>query len=174
MLRTLPLSLALTLLPFSAVAQETSSPTPSPTDSVTSGFAIHEVVVTGTQTPRLLKKLPIPTQVISRKDLERVQPRSAADALQMTLPGVQISMHGGQQQVVIQGMTGDYILFLVDGEKITSEGNGSVDLNRIDVSTIERIEIIRGAASALYGSSAIGGVINFITKQGARPLEASA
>ncbi len=71
MLRTLPLSLALTLLPFSAVAQETSSPTPSPTDSVTSGFAIHEVVVTGTQTPRLLKKLPIPTQVISRKDLER-------------------------------------------------------------------------------------------------------
>lgn len=174
MLRTLPLSLALTLLPFSAVAQETSSPTPSPTDSVTSGFAIHEVVVTGTQTPRLLKKLPIPTQVISRKDLERVQPRSAADALQMTLPGVQISMHGGQQQVVIQGMTGDYILFLVDGEKITSEGNGSVDLNRIDISTIERIEIIRGAASALYGSSAIGGVINFITKQGTRPLEASA
>ena len=50
MLRTLPLSLALTLLPFSLLAQETSSPTSGPTDSVTNGFAIHEVVVTGTQT----------------------------------------------------------------------------------------------------------------------------
>lgn len=174
MLRIVPLSLALSFTTLSLHAQKASSPAESPTDSVSNGFAIHEVVVTGTQTPRLLKKLPIPTQIISRKDLDRVQPRSAADALQMTLPGVQISMHGGQQQVVIQGMAGDYVLFLVDGEKITSEGNGSVDLNRIDISTIERIEIIRGAASALYGSSAIGGVINFITKQGSRPLEASA
>lgn len=143
-------------------------------DSVAHNYALSEVVVTGTQTPRLLKKLPIMTQVVTSKDLERVQARSASDALQMTIPGVNISVHGAQTRVSIQGMSGDYILFLVDGEKITSEGNGVVDLNRIDMSTIERIEIIRGAASALYGSNAIGGVVNFITKRASQRLQASA
>lgn len=146
---------------------------PLPADSLQQGGAIDPVVVTGTHTPRLLKKLPIPTQVITPAQLERIQPRSAADALQMTLPGVQLSMHGGQQQITIQGMSGDYLLFLVNGEKLTSEGNGSVDLSRIDITTVERIEIIRGASSALYGSSAIGAVVNFITKQATRPVQAS-
>lgn len=158
----------LALLPSVCWAQSRPS-----ADSLQQGRAMDAVVVTGTHTPRLLKKLPIPTQVISHEQLERVQPRSAADALQMTLPGVQLSMHGGQQRVTIQGMDGDYLLFLINGEKITNEGNGAVDLDRIDISTIERIEIIRGSASALYGSSSIGAVVNFITKQATRPYQGS-
>lgn len=162
------------LLPlFGLLAPEAWGQTPAPSDSLQQGQRMEAVVVTGTHTPRLLKKLPIPTQVITHEQLDRVQPRSAADALQMTLPGVQLSMHGGQQRVTIQGMDGDYLLFLVNGEKITSEGNGVVDLTRIDVTTIERIEIIRGSASALYGSSAIGAVVNFITKQATRPVQGS-
>ena len=153
-------------------AVQTASP--DPTDSVAHDHTLSAVVVTGTQTPRLLKKLPIMTQVITERDLQRINPRSAADALQMSIPGVNVTMHGAQYRVTIQGMSGDYILFLVDGEKISSEGNGVVDLNRIDMSTIERIEVIRGSASALYGSNAIGGVVNFITRQGLRPLQASA
>ena len=133
--------------------------------------SLSDVVITGTQTPRSLKNLPIMTQIITARDLQRINPRSAADALQMSIPGVNVTMHGAQYRVSIQGMSGDYILFLVDGEKITSEGNGVVDLNRIDMSTIERIEVVRGSASALYGSSAIGGVVNFITKQGQKPLQ---
>ena len=159
------------LVPLSLGAQTAS---PDPADSVAHDYTLSGVVVTGTQTPRLLKKLPIMTQVITQRDLQRINPRSAADALQMSIPGVNVTMHGAQYRVTIQGMSGDYILFLVDGEKITSEGNGVVDLNRIDMSTIERIEVIRGSASALYGSNAIGGVVNFITRQGQRPLQANA
>ena len=159
------------LVPLSLGAQTAS---PGPADSVTHDYTLSGVVVTGTQTPRLLKKLPIMTQVITQRDLQRINPRSAADALQMSIPGVNVTMHGAQYRVTIQGMSGDYILFLVDGEKITSEGNGVVDLNRIDMSTIERIEVIRGSASALYGSTAIGGGVNFITRQGQRPLQANA
>ena len=159
------------LVPLSLGAQTAS---PGPADSVAHDYTLSGVVVTGTQTPRLLKKLPIMTQVITQRDLQRINPRSAADALQMSIPGVNVTMHGAQYRVTIQGMSGDYILFLVDGEKITSEGNGVVDLNRIDMSTIERIEVIRGSASALYGSNAIGGVVNFITRQGQRPLQANA
>ena len=159
------------LVPLSLGAQTAS---PGPADSVAHDYTLSGVVVTGTQTPRLLKKLPIMTQVITQRDLQRINPRSAADALQMSIPGVNVTMHGAQYRVTIQGMSGDYILFLVDGEKITSEGNGVVDLNRIDMSTIDRIEVIRGSASALYGSNAIGGVVNFITRQGQRPLQANA
>lgn len=140
-------------------------------DSIAHDRTLEDVVVTGTQTPRTLKKLPIITQVISRKDLERLNPRSATDALQMSMPGINVTTHGAQSRVTVQGFSGDHILFLVDGERLTSEGNGVVDLNRIDLSSIERIEVVRGAASALYGSNAIGGVINFITKRARAPHE---
>ncbi|WP_298524091.1 TonB-dependent receptor [uncultured Porphyromonas sp.] len=140
-------------------------------DSIAHDHTLEDVVVTGTQTPRTLKKLPIITQVISRKDLERLNPRSATDALQMSMPGINVTTHGAQSRVTVQGFSGDHILFLVDGERLTSEGNGVVDLNRIDLSSIERIEVVRGAASALYGSNAIGGVINFITKRARAPHE---
>ena len=133
-------------------------------DSLAHERTLEGVVVTGTQTPRSLKKLPIITQVISRKDLERLNPRSATDALQMSMPGINVTTHGAQSRVTVQGFSGDHILFLVDGERLTSEGNGVVDLSRIDLSSIERIEVVRGAASALYGSNAIGGVINFMPK----------
>jgi putative exported tonB-dependent receptor protein len=83
----------------------------------------------------------------------------------MSLPGINVSAHGAQYRVSVQGFSGDHVLFLVDGERLTSEGNGVVDLNRIDMASVERIEMISGAASALYGSSAIGGVINFITRR---------
>ena len=113
-------------------------------DSLAHERTLEGVVVTGTQTPRSLKKLPIITQVISRKDLERLNPRSATDALQMSMPGINVTTHGAQSRVTVQGFSGDHILFLVDGERLTSEGNGVVDLSRIDLSSIERIEVVRG------------------------------
>lgn len=155
-------------LGLSLLAVQTLRAQRASTDSIPRSVSMDEVVVTGTQTPRLLKRLPIITRVVSNKDLERLSPRSVIDALQMSVPGITITTHGAQYRVTLQGFSGDHILFLVDGERLTSEGNGVVDLNRIDLSSIERIEIISGAASALYGSNAIGGVVNFITKQASR------
>ncbi|WP_329903938.1 TonB-dependent receptor [Porphyromonas pogonae] len=149
-----------------------SSLTPDDT-TCSRSYKIDEVVVTGTQTPRALKNLPIITQVISHKDIERLHPRSVTDILQMSIPGTQVSMHGAQYRMSIQGLSADYILFLIDGERVSSEGNSIVDLNRLDVANIERVEIIRGAASAIYGSNAIGGVINFITRNVDKPLQIS-
>lgn len=137
------------------------------TDSV---LRLEECVVTGTMAPRTLKSAPIMTQLLTQRDIARLNPRSASDILQMAIPGVEVNQHGAQTRLRVQGMSGEHILFMLDGEPINSEGNGSVDLNRIDIASIERIEIVRGSASALYGSSAIGGVVNFITRQVRKPF----
>lgn len=142
----------------------------APTDSIQH---LDECVVTGTLAPRTLKSVPVMTQLITRQDIDRLNPRSINDILQMSIPGIQISMHGAQTRITVQGMLGDHVLFLLDGEPINSEGNGAVDLNRIDIASIERIEILRGSASALYGSNAIGGVINFISKNVHKKLSAT-
>lgn len=145
----------------------------NPTDSISQNENLDEVVVVATRTPRALKNIPTITQVIGKAEIKRVNPRSVVDLLLTAIPGVQISRHGVQQRMRIQGLNADYMLFMIDGERITNEGNGAVDLDRIDPATIERIEIVRGASSALYGSSAIGGVINIITKKTNKDLEGS-
>lgn len=131
---------------------------------------LSECVVTGTMAPRTLKSIPIMTQLLTSQDIARLNPRSATDILQMAIPGIEINQHGAQTRVKIQGMSAEHVLFMLDGEPINSEGNGSVDLNRIDIASVERIEIVRGSASALFGSSAMGGVINFITRNVRQPL----
>lgn len=135
---------------------------------------IDEVLVTATQTPRSIKNLPVITQVITQQDIARINPRSPLDILEMSLPGLQTSVHGGQVRLSVQGLSSEYMLILLDGERISSEGSGTIDLHRIDMALIERVEIIRGSASAIYGSNAIGGVINFITRRAKQPLELSA
>ncbi|MDY6148563.1 MAG: TonB-dependent receptor [Porphyromonas sp.] len=149
---------------FSATAHN------EPTDSTTNSV-LDEVVVVATRTPKALKEIPTITHVLSAAEIKRVNPRTVTDLLLATIPGIQISQHGSQQRMSIQGLSADYMLFLVDGERLTNEGNGTVDLERIDPNNIERIEIIRGAASALYGSNAIGGVINIITKKATKSVE---
>ena len=135
---------------------------------------LDQVVVTATRVPRPLKSVPTPIQVITPKEIEQIQPRSVFDMLEGIIPGIQRNQHGGQNRLIIQGFSADYYLFLVDGERIGTEGNGAIDLERIDPSSVERIEVVRGAASALYGSDAIGGVINIITRKATMPVEASA
>lgn len=70
------------------------------------------------------------------------------------------------------GFGGQSVLFLVDGERLAGETLDDVDFSRIDMNNVERIEIVRGASSALYGSNAIGGVVNIITKEAAKKLDA--
>jgi outer membrane receptor for ferrienterochelin and colicins len=129
------------------------------------------IVVTGTRTPKMLKDVPVPTRLITARDIQSMDVQNVKDVLETELPGLEFTSHGGTMNINMQGLGGKYILFLVDGERIAGETRDNVDYNRLDVSNIERIEIVKGVASALYGSSAIGGVVNIITKNASNPWQ---
>ncbi|OOE34783.1 TonB-dependent receptor domain-containing protein [Salinivibrio kushneri] len=104
--------------------------------------------------------------ILTRQDIARLQARSLVDVLR-TVPSIEIAQSGGRGQlasIFMRGTESDHSLVLIDGVRMASSITGSVDFNQIPVNSIERIEIIRGARATLYGSSAIGGVINIITK----------
>ena len=123
------------------------------------------IVVTGTRTPKLLKDAPIITRVITAGDLKKVDATNIGQLLQVELPGIEFSYSMDQQvQLNMQGFGGNAVLFLVDGERLAGETLNNVDYNRLNLDNVERVEIVKGAASTLYGSNAIGGVINIITK----------
>ncbi len=154
--------LASILMPL-ASAQVDHTPRNFPETSPT---RLQPVVVTGTRTERLLDDVPVRTQVIDSATIERQQARDLADALRL-LPGVYLrTIHGKQgQEVWMQGLDSDRILVLIDGIPAIASTGSTVDLTQIMVADVERIEIVRGATSALYGSSAMGGIINVITRR---------
>lgn len=134
---------------------------------------MDELVVTGTRSIRPLKETPVLTRVINRKAIEQINPANFETLLQYQLPGLQISYNGmsGLPQIKYQGMGGNYLLFLIDGEPVSGEGaDANVDFSRFNVDEIERIEVVKGAQSTMYGSNALGGVINIITKKADRPF----
>lgn len=131
---------------------------------------LNEVTVTGTRTPKLLKDAPVVTRVISTDEIRRVNATTVKDLLEVELPGLEFTRQmDGQTAINMQGMGGKYLLFLIDGERMAGETLNNVDYNRLNADNIERIEIVKGAASALYGSSAIGGVVNIITRDASKP-----
>jgi len=142
-------------------------------------FDLGEIVITGTKTERIMEDLPVQMRVITREQIEKSGVQKAADLLR-NLAGVHIS--GGapgavssRSTVLLRGLPSQYSLILVDGDRYKSEHmhTGS-NINLIPVDMIERIEIVEGPASSLYGSDAIGGVINIITRKGASELSSSA
>ncbi|WP_373817352.1 TonB-dependent outer-membrane receptor HmuR [Porphyromonas loveana] len=146
-----------------------------PSDTIISErIDLDDVVVTGSRTTRLLKDVPVPTKVFKAKDIKAIAPSSFADILQYILPGVEFTKHGSRDQFNAQGFDESSMLFLVDGELITTGSTSGIDFERINPDDIERIEVLRGASSALYGSNAIGGVINIITRSAKSPLHVSA
>lgn len=138
--------------------------------------ALNELVVTGSRYERQLKDVPVITRVISREEIETVNPVDFTTLLEYTLPGIQFYYNTMSQvpEITYQGMDAKAVLFLLDGERISGEsGDSNIDYSRFNVNDIERIEVVRGAASTLYDSRAIGGVINIITKKSVRPFTAS-
>ena len=139
-------------------------------DSISAQFNLDEVVVTGTRTPKFLKDVPIQTRVINAKVLAKLDATNVQDLLQQELPGVEFSYAMNQQtHLNFSGFGGQGVLFLVDGERLAGETMDDVDFTRLNMDNVERIEIVKGAASALYGSQAAGGVINIITKRSQQP-----
>lgn len=143
-----------------AKAQTTAEPVDTLPD-----HEMETVVVTGTRTPKLLKNTPVLTQVITRKDIEKADATNLRDLLQQTLPGVEFSYAMNQMvHMNFSGFGGQSMLVLVDGERLAGETMDDVDFTRLDMQNVDHIEIVKSAASALYGSNAAGGVINIITK----------
>lgn len=134
------------------------------------GNPLDEVVVTGTRTEKRLRDTPVLTKVVTEKDIAQLGNVTAMDAIQDIIPGITFSPDAHGANMKIQGLDNDYVLVLLDGERLVGETRGNVNLDRIEASDIQRIEIVNGSSSVLYGSNAIGGVINIITK---KPMKSS-
>lgn len=127
--------------------------------------SLQEVVVTGTGTQHLLKNAPVQTEVITSKMLRNYGGQSLQDILAGLTASFAFSDDDMGSQMQLNGLGNDYILVLIDGKRIHGDVGGQNDLSLIDPQNIEKIEIVKGASSALYGSDAIAGVINVITKK---------
>ncbi len=137
-----------------------------PTEEVVEAIDETEhMVVTGTRLPTLLSHSPVKVDVIDEEAITRLSKGTLRQVLEV-MPGVVVrrSQKDGYN-VQLHGFNGDHVLVLVNGQPIVSPTGSSVDLDQISVANIRQIEIVRGAASVLYGSSAMGGVINIITAQ---------
>ncbi len=129
-------------------------------------------MVTGARTQQRLKDTVHSVEVITRSQLEKTSAATLSDILQ-THSGIQLSFdQGGGVGVRLQGLDAKYVLILIDGERVSGRVRGVIDLQRFPLERIERVEIVKGPSSALYGSDAIGGVINIITRRSQKPIEA--
>ncbi len=136
--------------------------------------ASRVIVVTPTRTERDLMESPSSISVVSEEELKRSEAASIADVLQ-DVPGVEVfdQSVAGSKRVLIRGESGSRVLVLIDGQKISEQKSMDGAALLIDTNRIDRIEVIKGPASVLYGSEAIGGVVNIITKKGGdRPIQA--
>lgn len=153
------------LLPFAALAD----------NSVT----LEDSIVTASQTSHSQLSVPASASVITRAELEKMPVYDLADAVKR-LPGVHIntSLAYGRKEIKIRGMDSDYTLLLVNGRRInsrdalTSNYANDFDLSSIPMAAVERIEVIRGPMSSLYGADALGGVVNVILRQPTNKTEA--
>ncbi|WP_033792979.1 TonB-dependent vitamin B12 receptor BtuB [Pantoea septica] len=123
-------------------------------------------VVTANRFAQPASSVLAPTTVVTRAEIDRWQAKSLTDVMRR-LPGVDVAQNGGLGQtssLFIRGTNSSHVLILIDGIRLNQAGiSGSSDLSQIPLSLVQRIEYIRGARSAVYGSDAIGGVVNIIT-----------
>ena len=127
---------------------------------------LEEVVITATRSEISLEDSPIPTEVIGKKEIEQLNLITMQDLLQAK--GIQVApMKSGGFQ--LRGLSSEYVLVMIDGVPIAGRESGALDLSNINLGNVERVEIVKGSMSSLWGNHAIGGVINIITKKGGKP-----
>ncbi len=135
---------------------------------------LEQIVVSATKTEHTLGDVPLEVEVVTREEMEQRQIQTVQDAMKY-VSGVKVnktsSSWGNKGNIEIQGMADDYTLVLVDGQRYLGGHGGGIDIQSISTAMVERIEIIKGPASSLYGSDAMGGVVNIITKKaGKKPF----
>lgn len=170
------------LLALAIASVPTSSAAPDGTDLVAEDLAkygearddpgaVDTIVVTGSRRAETQADAVVAPEVMTRREIELSGGENLAELLEEH-PGVQIDPSFAGAGIRLQGFDPEHTLILVDGMRINGRVDGVFDLSRIPAERIERVEIIKGPASALYGSDALGGVVNIITRRPERPLEA--
>ena len=141
-------------------------------DSLMTGrtYNLNPVVVTGSGHHQRLKSTATPVHVLSSQEIREQGITNFGDALTRMLPQVSMAPNSMGTFLRLNGLGNKYILILINGQKLSGDISSNVDLSRINMSRVKRIEILDGAASSLYGSDAIGGVINIITDQSTQQL----
>ncbi|EJD6508690.1 TonB-dependent vitamin B12 receptor BtuB [Providencia rettgeri] len=153
------------LLPLSAAALAVLCSIPS----LASGNSqSDQLVVSANRFEQPISSILAPVTVVTREDIDHWQSNTVVDVLRR-LPGVDIAQSGGmgqQSSLFIRGTESRHVLVLIDGVRLNQAGiSGSSDMSQIPISLVQRIEYIRGARSAVYGSDAVGGVVNIITRR---------
>jgi outer membrane receptor for ferrienterochelin and colicins len=137
-------------------------------------WELDRVVVTATRTRHILKDVPVTTEVITHEDMAATGALTVDQALDSHV-GVTINDDLSGKGVMLRGIDPSRVLILIDGHRVVGQVRGSIDLGQFSLSNVDRIEIVKGSGSTLYGSDAMGGVINIITKKpsDSRSLESS-
>ena len=128
-------------------------------------YNLNPIVVTGSGHHQRLKSTATPVHVLSSREIHEQGIVSFDDAIQRMMPQVSMAPSSMGSFLRLNGLGNKYVLILVNGQKLSGDISNNVDLNRINMSRVKRIEVLDGAASSLYGSDAIAGVINIITDE---------
>ena len=142
--------------------------------SIRDSVELEPIVVTASHTPKTLKDAPVVTRLITLHDIKVTDATNIQDLLTQEIPGLEFGLAMSQETSLnMSGFGGNAVLFLVDGERMAGETMDNVDYNRMNLDNVGRIEIIKGASSALYGSNAVGGVVNIISRENLEPWTAN-
>ena len=133
-------------------------------------YTLNPVVVTGSGHHQRLKSTATPVHVLSSQEIKEQGITTFDGALTRMMPQVSMAPNSMGTFLRLNGLGNKYILILINGQKLTGDISNNVDLNRINMARVKRIEVLDGAASSLYGSDAIAGVINIITDQPTQQL----
>jgi vitamin B12 transporter len=154
---------------FTAVSLVTATATAQTTNTTEEAtLPKDQIIVSATRIDTPIEQIGSSVSVITAEEIERQHAKDAQSAIKLT-PGVQMTQRGGPgtaSSVFIRGANANQSLVLINGIRVNSNTTGASNLSTIPTDAIERIEVLRGPQSALYGADAIGGVINIVTKKG--------
>jgi outer membrane receptor for ferrienterochelin and colicins len=160
-----------------AGAADVATPGETPAPASDAPDSVEEIVVTGAKTAEGAWEATVPVQVISRERIEELSTTDVEDVLR-EIPGIYVRRNEqfglGASTIRMQGADANKVAILIDGRRFRGGADGVVDLRDIPVTNIERVEILRGPASSLYGSDAMAGVVNFVTRSGSEDPVAEA
>mgnify|MGYP002636461981 FL=1 len=134
-------------------------------DTIVFDRKLEEVTISATKTAKSIAKLPIPVMIISEKEIKEFGSSKLFDVIKRQTGIVSVTTKTGTEGLQMQGLDASYTTILLDGFPIIGRSFGALDLNRIALVDVEKIEVIKGASSSLYGSNALGGVINLVSKK---------
>ena len=159
------IALAVALLSGSAAFPQIHKMERTDTSTIHRTYNLNPVVVTGSGHHQRLKSTATPVHVLSSQEIQEQGISTFDAALTRMMPQSSMAPNSMGTFLRLNGLGNKYILILINGQKLSGDISNNVDLNRINMSRVKRIEVLDGAASSLYGSDAIAGVINIITDQ---------